>query len=1257
MPFNRNEPNNDDGTTFYSNVATYSDTDFENDTIFVPLDTSFNVSFTQTITAETVTVRTQNTDVDVADRNKRGSIQLSSVVQSTKGTASDALNLRALKATSDPAFTNDEAGTPPVLAKDQTADIEVEMENQPSPINPTTIDETDFFSNFSFKPVVNLASNTTYFFNVTPDVKDSFDKPVSLTVGKGFVTDNTKSVITLSNPILGYRVALRDDFDGTYNEGEIILKKGRSTPTAKIVKQEKTSKITYQLELTSFKMNVAYSAANPCVVTSTAHGLAVNDVITIYDIVSGTGLKKQRYTVGSISTDAFVLRNTDTSGFTAGRINYYVNFDNGDIITTDRTDTENIETVIKSRPREVFEDYEMNKLISKVKGSSSGDAFARLIRVDGQTLNYIPIVASDTKEVTSTDSFSNNMIIEQETDNGTLRSFVSANTSPTNNVHPFHTNAPIVTGYDPDAEASMTPTVRILSLTRDNLTATVETNSPHFLSEGDSIVIEGSDQTSYNGTKTITSTPTSNSFTYDVTGSPASPATGGKILLKISGNEQATSFGIDFSQSMNTSTITVANNSHIISANGTSATFSGGQNKASSTIQLSYDEFENLVNIASISANTGNSHFDIIPETLVNARPYKIRVTTACQDLGTTNVEYTNSPDTTFATGLKLFDPTTGKEVIFKDTDPPEIRKISFSTTGSGDVSGKVLESNTASEISNPEDLDTASINLNDESIIVQFTESMNTQSITVNTSDTLPGGSIQMSCDDFETIVQMASAPTVTTTSYLNDTFTFAPKANLSANSNYTVKVKTDVADESENQNFLVTENVSRNKIMTLAAEPSAAYTVGEIIKGTGTLTIRANTGTFVEGLTTGEVIVGDTSLAKGKVYDLNVQTSLIRSIRYTEIPSADDKVHPFIPGENITGENGGTASLSNTSITIPPQGKVISYDNSNPYKITYRQINTERAFTAGSSSANDRVVGVSSNSYGKTSVSTDIVGPGIKTTTTAITVDALFRKPDDSIVSISGGNQTGIDVDSNVIVKFNQTMNVDSIVINATDSTVGSENIILSYDSNFANCIPLQGDFSSSNNDSTFEFKPLILSNTSLQLTQNKNLFCKVIRTIKNKGNMNLASASTFSGNYANVATSLSFSALNASVYTDGGTEVVLGTGTSGSMPNQSSSISRSSAIVIHFNESVLLSTFAIGSGNEIQLSTASGFGSGHVTSVSLVKTGEFGNLIMLAPTSLLTAGTRYYLRVVHGVGGTNEGGKALAATVYFNSFTTVS
>ena len=38
-------------------------------------------------------------------------------------------------------------------------------------------------------------------------MEDSFEKPVSFTVGKGFVTDNTKSVITLSDPIL------RKDYD------------------------------------------------------------------------------------------------------------------------------------------------------------------------------------------------------------------------------------------------------------------------------------------------------------------------------------------------------------------------------------------------------------------------------------------------------------------------------------------------------------------------------------------------------------------------------------------------------------------------------------------------------------------------------------------------------------------------------------------------------------------------------------------------------------------------------------------------------------------------------------------------------------------------------------------------------------------------------------------------------------------------------------------------------------------------------------
>ena len=70
-----------------------------------------------------------------------------------------------------------------------------------------------------------------------------------------------------------------------------------------------------------------------------------------------------------------------------------------------------------------------------------------------------------------------------------------------------------------------------------------------------------------------------------------------------------------------------------------------------------------------------------------------------------------------------------------------------------------------------------------------------------------------------------------------------------------------------------------------------------------------------------------------------------------------------------------------------------------------------------------------------------------------------------------------------------------------------------------------------------------------------------------------------------------------------------------------------------------------------------TASGFGSGHFTSVTLRSSGAYGTQISLIPTVALAASTTYYLRVVTGVGGTNEGGQGLGSTVYFNSFTTGS
>ena len=234
---------------------------------------------------------------------------------------------------------------------------------------------------------------------------------------------------------------------------------------------------------------------------------------------------------------------------------------------------------------------------------------------------------------------------------------------------------------------------------------------------------------------------------------------------------------------------------------------------------------------------------------------------------------------------------------------------------------------------------------------------------------------------------------------------------------------------------------------------------------------------------------------------------------------------------------------------------------------------------------------------------------------------------------------------------------MNVESFNFNAVDSTIrDSYNLILSYDSGFANVIPLSTNITTSNNDTAITVQPSILTNSSLQLTSNKNIFARVTQSAKNKGDMNLASVFSVT-NYANTATNLNFNALNAYVITKTLQETELGTGTSGSMPVKATDVDRNGVITIHFNEVPLLSTFAIGSGNEIELATASNFGSGHFTSVTLKSSGVYGTQISLMPTSALAASTTYYLRVVTGVGGTNEGGQGLGSTVYFNSFTTGS
>jgi len=1239
-----------------SEPFTYSEKDFFSNTIFVPIDTTFNVVFNEAMSVETVTVHTNNDilrpenvnnpRLNFDGRNKRGSIQLSSIGDEILGAKADPLNLRTLKQESKPLFVN-EADDGNTIASEQTATIEVEMQGPP-------VVSTNSNSSFTFSPVTNLASNTTYFFNITPDALDDFQNPIEHTVGGGFVTDNTQSVLLSTEPFSGYKASFPVYFNNKFVVNESIKKKGSVLPVGQVQEQITTSTIRYLLDDSCFFIGKTFTTGNPCTITSLNHGLLVNDVITVFDIESGTGIETKDYKISAVTTDTISLDGLNNPDDTSGKLSFLINFKAKDIIVTTR-DSNNIESFLEQTPTKIITNFERNGKIKQIVPASEN--YARVVRYDEdeKLLSYIKF-SDDSFSKFGGAEFSNNVVLEQTTNDGLkIRGFVRANTNPTHNVHPFNTSAPFVTEVIPEKDGQVTTKLLVSSVVRDVLDGVVTTNGIHDLSIGDAITIDGANEDDYNITSTVRSIINSISFTYgDIQNNPTSPATGA-LILKVGSNEKISPFQVRFSQSMNTSTIRIANNSHHIYVDGTTITINDiSRPRTDSTIQLSYDNFENLVNLETITANTGNSLFTITPDKYVKGRSYKVRVTTNVRDLGSTNTNYQYTTNGTFSTGIKNIDATTGKEVIFVDNIPPEVRKVTLG----GD---KFLISNTISEITSPDDIDALAIDLSGESFSVQFNESMNTETVNVNSSNTDSLGTIQISHDNFVTVVEMDAQPTVTTTDIHNDTFTFKPKASLSSNTNYVFKITTNVSDDAPNQNFLVNANVSRTRIMTLASGVSG-WTTGEVIRGTRTASVTSNTGSFLEGLETGEIITGDTSLAKGRIFDYAVSDDVISSIRYSEIKSDDGKIRELIPGETITGKlTGSKASLSKSSITIAPEGTLVSYDNSTA-KITYLEANSSYPFTAGSSSANVRIVGAKSNVHAKTSTSTGITNAGFSTTTTALTVSAKFRQySGDTIVDLSS-NRTGIDVDSNVFFVFNQTMNVDSLSFNSTDEEVSSDhNIILSYDSSFGNCIPLDSTFTTSNNGSTFEFKPRVVTE-GFHLGMNKNLYCKVTRSAKTPGSTNLASDTTFSGNYANTTTSIGFNVSSATIRTEAGKQYSLGLATdqtpsgASDLPNVVSGVSNATPIILEFDSQIDFSTFTYAT--EIELSSTYNHASGEITSGTITQTGIHGNQIIVVPNSALAAGTRYFLRIVKTASNPKSvGGVQLGATTYFNSFTTTS
>jgi|APSaa5957512535_1039671.scaffolds.fasta_scaffold49400_1 photosystem II stability/assembly factor-like uncharacterized protein len=87
-----------------------------------------------------------------------------------------------------------------------------------------------------------------------------------------------------------------------------------------------------------------------------------------------------------------------------------------------------------------------------------------------------------------------------------------------------------------------------------------------------------------------------------------------------------------------------------------------------------------------------------------------------------------------------------------------------------------------------------------DTSVLVSFSEEMNSSSVTTNTSDTTCSGSLQVSSDNFVTCVQMSSSPTGTNS---NKTYTVTPSSRLPYGTNYKVSLTTEIDEASGSNKF----------------------------------------------------------------------------------------------------------------------------------------------------------------------------------------------------------------------------------------------------------------------------------------------------------------------------------------------------------------------------------------------------------------------------------------------------------------------
>jgi hypothetical protein len=273
--------------------------------------------------------------------------------------------------------------------------------------------------------------------------------------------------------------------------------------------------------------------------------------------------------------------------------------------------------------------------------------------------------------------------------------------------------------------------------------------------------------------------------------------------------EVTTSISLQFSQGINTNSVTT-NNSNT---------------NCSGTVQISTDNFSSCIKMSSVvGSSDSNKTFTVKPESNLNGETnYHIRVTT--EIIGDSG----NNLSGQF---------TTSQGFTTKDITPPTVLTI--------------LPTDNASEVPVF------------DNISVTFSESMETSSVTTNTSDTSCSGSLMVSSDNFSSCVKMSSSPVVSNS---NKTFTSSTSDNFSYSTTYKMRVSTGVKDTVENSMANTYETSSGFHTDTWSGTQQLGTSLQDYGNG---VTVDSSDNIYVTGYT-GDALDGNTSAG-------NVDTFLVK-------------------------------------------------------------------------------------------------------------------------------------------------------------------------------------------------------------------------------------------------------------------------------------------------------------------------------------------------------------------------------------------